>query len=105
LGWGEEYQLVNMHNKELAAEMIKYLEKDEQMKININRDAVQLVFDKRYHRYMFIFNVQEGESKDDIMIYESEKVKTVRNSFKYSPDKLNMLIKYVFHDREIFLEE
>jgi len=83
LGWGEEYKLQNIKNKSFASEMIKYLEKNEDLKIDTEKDCVQLVFDKRTHRYIFMFNIQEGERKDMLIIYESDQMGNVRNSFKY----------------------
>lgn len=104
-GWGEEYRSMNIKKKHMACEMIKYLEKDDQIKINQDNDCVQLTFDKRKHRYIFMFNIQSGEYKDDLVIYESSLMTNIRNTYKYDPEDLHPLVKYCYHDRPLFLEE
>jgi len=89
----------------MVEEMIRYLEKDEGIKVDAMRDNLQIVFDKRTHRYIFFFNVQYGDFREDLMVYESSKMGNIRNSTVYDPEALHPLVKYCYHYRETFLEE
>lgn len=102
-GWGEEYREMNILKKDMVTDMINYLEKDDQIKTNLCRDSLQMVFDKRKYRFILMFNIQHGEYKDDLIIYESSPMNNCRNTLKYNPDELHPLVKYMFHDRELFL--
>ena len=62
----------NIINKEMTKEMIKFMEKEEDLVINENKDILRVLLNKRTHRYIYFFNCQFTEDKDDIKIYESE---------------------------------
>lgn len=103
-GCGEEYKLINIQKKDMLVEMLRHFERDETLQVDIDRDCCQLVFDKRTHRYLFIYNVQFEDIKDEIQVMESDKMGNIRNSYRYEPKHLHPIIKYLHHERGLFFK-
>lgn len=103
-GCGEEYKLINIQKKDMLVEMLRHFEKDETLQVDIDRDCCQLVFDKRTHRYLFIYNVQFDDIKDEIQVMESDMMGNIRNSYRYDHKQLHPIIKYLHHERGLFFK-
>lgn len=103
----EEYRYLEIKKIDLTQEMIGHLTELSLDALNPDymRDSLQIVLDKRTHRFIFVLNVLYHDMRDEIKIYESKPLSNIRNAFNYDPQRLHIFARYVYHERDKFLDK